>query len=104
MRSRFSAFCTANIDYLINTHHPSKRHANDQQELANIITQCEWLQLKIISCKQGNNTDIQGEVEFIATYTQQGQLAQLHEKSRFVKEGEQWFYLDGNIFDHNNKP
>ncbi|WP_101759851.1 YchJ family protein [Oceanicoccus sp. KOV_DT_Chl] len=103
MRSRFSAFCTGNIDYLIASHHPSKRHANDQQELANTIALCEWLQLKIVRCNQGAVTDSHGEVEFIATYTQQGKLATLHENSRFVQEDNQWFYLDGDILESNHQ-
>ena len=103
MRSRFSAFCSANIDYLIATHHPSKRQANDHQELAETISHCEWLQLKIVDTKQGQPSDAKGEVEFIATYTQQGQPSRLHERSRFVQEEGQWFYLDGEILEANNK-
>ncbi|MCP3907615.1 MAG: hypothetical protein GY712_06325 [Oceanicoccus sp.] len=37
MRSRFSAFCTANIRYLIKTHHRSKRQHNDEITLAETL-------------------------------------------------------------------
>ncbi|ARN74635.1 YchJ family protein [Oceanicoccus sagamiensis] len=97
MRSRFSAFCTGNIPYLIATHHPSKRQADDNSSLAETIAHCQWLRLEIISTRSGLANHSSGEVEYIATYTQQDTLSQLHENSRFVFEEEQWFYLDGDI-------
>ncbi len=104
MRSRFSAFCSGNIPYLLASHHPSMRQVNDEQDLAGTIEQCQWLTLKIESTKMGSSTDTEGEVEYIATYTQPGpdgqpSLSQLHEKSRFVRENHHWFYLDGDVFD-----
>ena len=101
MRSRFTAFCRGNIDYLIASHHPSQRRADDQQQLSNSIDQCEWLNLSIQQTLLGQIDDNTGEVEYIALYKQQGQLSQLHENSRFVKEGGQWFYLNGDINLHD---
>lgn len=98
MRSRYSAFCEHNIDYLIATHHPSKRQADDKQQLASSMQGCQWLSLKVVNTYNGGATDCDGEVEFIAHYTQQQKLASLHERSRFVKEQGQWFYVDGDLF------
>ncbi|MEE8059279.1 MAG: YchJ family protein [Pseudomonadales bacterium] len=103
MRSRFSAFCSGNIDYLISSHHPSKRKPDDQQTLTHTISQYEWLNLKIKKTSKGLCHDSEGDVEFIATYTQRAQLSQLHENSRFIKENNQWFYLDGDIFARPDK-
>jgi SEC-C motif-containing protein len=102
MRSRFSAFYSNNIDYLIATHHPSKREAGDKKNLLTSNSNCVWLNLKIISKNQGEKSHNSGEVEFIATYKQLDknkdiQLCQLHENSRFIKENDQWFYLDGEL-------
>lgn len=97
MRSRFSAFCTANVDYLIATHHPSKRRADDKQQLRTGMEDEQWLQLKICNSRQGSATDRTGEVEFIAFYRQGERLRQLHENSRFVQEQERWYYLDGDM-------
>jgi uncharacterized protein YchJ len=36
-------------------------------------------------------------VEFKATSLSQGKILRLHEKSRFVKEHDQWLYVDGDI-------
>ena len=91
MRSRYSAFTLGKIDYLISTLHPNKCQADDKQTLAKTIEQTDWLGLKIISHQHiGNNA----AVEFIAFY-QDDQISQLHEHSRFVKENDHWFYVDG---------
>jgi SEC-C motif-containing protein len=36
-------------------------------------------------------------VEFVARYKVGGRAHRLHEVGRFVREGEQWFYVDGDI-------
>ncbi|WP_372447658.1 YchJ family metal-binding protein [Thiothrix fructosivorans] len=36
-----------------------------------------------------------GIVEFIARFRDGEQTGELHETSRFVKEGGKWFYVDG---------
>lgn len=102
MRSRFSAFYSNNIDYLIATHHPSKHQTDDRENLLTRNSDCEWLNLNIINTSKGKQSDLNGEVEFIATYKQldknkEMQLCQLHENSRFVKEEDQWFYVEGDI-------
>jgi SEC-C motif-containing protein len=95
MRSRFSAFCTGNADYLITSHHSSKRSANDKQELEDSFKQSEWLQLTIIESNMGLASDSHGEVEFVAIYRQNEEVSRLHERSQFVKENGLWFYVDG---------
>ena len=37
MRARYSAFCIKDIEYLISTHHPSKRQANEREVLMQTI-------------------------------------------------------------------
>jgi SEC-C motif-containing protein len=97
MRSRYSAFALSEVDYLINTHHPSTRSTDDRQLLLSTINSTRWLNLDIIDCKQGQLTDSTGTVEFIATFKEGEQLGQMHEVSRFVKENNQWFYVDGDV-------
>lgn len=62
-----------------------------------MIANTQWLGLSIKDCELGEAQDKIGEVEFVASYVSQGQPAQLHERSRFIKEGDQWYYLDGDI-------
>lgn len=89
MRSRYSAFCTGNSDYLIKTLHPSHREHDDATHLESTLKNTQWLGLKIIAAS--TNT-----VEFIAFY-QQNPIGQLHERSRFVQEDGQWFYTTGDM-------
>ena len=90
MRSRYSAFATGNIDYLIATHHPSKHKADDRQTLGDTIAESEWLSLRVLNA--GANT-----VEFVAFHRTNKQIGQLHEKSDFVFQNGRWYYLSGVI-------
>ncbi len=100
MRSRYTAFCRGNIDYLIATHHPSTRQANDRQTLRRTIATTTWLSLRILSAAGTS-------VEFVAFFRDKGtvqptggeryNVGQLHERSQFVQEGGRWYYLQGLI-------
>ena len=95
MRSRYTAFVLGKVDYLVATLHPNSRQGNEKVELTKSIKQTEWLGLTIIDTK-GKKNDRQGIVEFEAVY-QINEPQQLHERSRFVKDNGQWFYVDGDI-------
>jgi SEC-C motif-containing protein len=91
MRSRYSAFVLCNEPYLLATWHESTRppavEFNPDQK---------WLGLKIVDSDAADATT--AVVEFVARYRVAGNSeARLHERSRFVKEGEFWFYVDGTI-------
>ena len=101
MRSRYTAFYRGNIDYLIATLHPERRNPNDRQELSQSMSNTQWLGLTIINTQRGRKNDNTGIVEFEATY-QVSELGQLHERSRFVKQGDRWFYVDGDILPGTN--
>ena len=91
MRSRYSAFVMCNERYLLDTWHASRRPASVPFE-----SNRKWLGLRIVDSRvTGDST---AEVEFIARFrVGGGSAARLHERSRFVKEGERWFYLDGTL-------
>ena len=92
MSSRYSAFVLKNIPYLIATLHPSSRESNDELVLKQTMAETQWLGLKVIKSVQKQNTAL---VEFSAFYQGDADIEQLHEKSRFIHENKQWFYLDG---------
>jgi SEC-C motif-containing protein len=89
MRSRYAAFVLCNEPYLLATWHPDTRPASVPFDRGQ-----HWLGLKIVeACAAGTD---RAEVEFIARYRiRGGSAARLHERSRFVLEGERWLYLDG---------
>ena len=89
MRSRYSAFVLCDEPYLLATWHESKR-----PQAVEFDPNQKWLGLKIVDSDATGATE--AEVEFIARYRIGGRsAARQHERSRFVKEGDRWFYLDG---------
>lgn len=93
MRSRYSAFCVGDINYLLTTLHPDYRIDDDVSALQRTIQQTNWLGLKIIQHKADFEL---ATVEFVAFYIAQP-FEQLHELSRFKKDDGQWFYTDGDL-------
>jgi SEC-C motif-containing protein len=89
MRSRFSAFVLARADYLLGTWHNRTRPASLDFDAGT-----KWLGLEVREHKM-TGADM-AEVEFVARYRVAGAAVRLHERSRFVREGGRWFYVDGD--------
>ena len=95
MRSRFEAFRTGDAAWLLRTWHPTSCPA-----MLELDAGVRWRGLQIVDAVDGAAEDDQGVVEFRATYLDaDGRPGLLHERSRFVREGGRWFYLDGAVFD-----
>jgi len=92
MRSRYTAYTLGHEDYLLITWHPDTRPAS--LNLAN-EPQNNWLGLTVKRHEQSMSD--QAIVEFVARYKVGGRAHRLHEISRFVRESERWFYIDGDI-------
>lgn len=93
MRSRFVAFQKADAPWLLRTWHPSTRPAT-----LDLSDNPRWRGLQIVEVVAGGADDDAGVVEFRATYlTDGGGVGILHERSRFVREGGRWFYVDGDV-------
>jgi SEC-C motif domain protein len=92
MRSRFAAFREGDAAWLLRTWHPSTRPRDlDLDDNPN------WRGLQIVDKVAGGEGDDRGIVEFRASYRLVGGgVGVLHERSRFVREGGRWFYLDGD--------
>lgn len=92
MRSRYTAYTLLKEDYLLATWHPSTRPA-----ALGLATEAptKWLGLEV---KRHLQQDADHAiVEFVARYKVQGRAHRLHEVSRFVREEEKWFYVDGEV-------
>ncbi len=95
MRSRYCAFVTANINYLLNTHHKETRPTKERKSILKWAKSVKWLRLEVISTKKGASLDVEGYVEFKAFYEDGGKMECIHENSHFVKENGIWFYKTG---------
>jgi len=90
MRSRYSAFVRGHADHLRATWHPDHCPADLTPDAA-----VRWLGLAVRSHRvTGPDT---AEVEFVARSRIHGRGQRLHERSRFVRQGGQWLYVDGDI-------
>ena len=91
MRSRYSAYVLKDDAYLISTWQTDKRPSEPLLD-SNDTTQ--WLELRVKNFHE--STDHQSAtVEFIAIYKINGKAHRLHEMSQFIKENNQWVYVDG---------
>jgi len=96
MRSRYSAFCKQNADYLVATLHKSARSHNERQQLTNSFSNIQWLGLSIISIDNSKIGEGIGYVEFIARFKHNTE-DEHHERSRFIFEKDRWYYIDGEV-------
>lgn len=89
MRSRFEAFRSADVAWLLASWHPSTRPPT--LDLSDNPT---WRGLQIVDTVAGGPTDDMGIVEFRATYLRPGGgVGVQQERSRFVREAGRWYYL-----------
>jgi SEC-C motif-containing protein len=96
MRSRYTAFATQKIDYIVATTHPKSSNDLDEQEIANWSKKSEWLGFEVINTENGEADDTGGIVEFIARYNLDGKEQEHHEVSLFQKEKNKWYFVNGD--------
>lgn len=93
MRSRYSAYTTANGRYLVDTTDKEMRFESDAELIVNHAQTITWVKLEIIQSSEE-------EVEFKAYYqSKEDDTFHLHhEKSNFTFENGEWFYHSGKLF------
>lgn len=91
MRSRYSAFVLKLAPYLLATWHPE--HRPESLDFSDDRTQ--WLGLEVK--RHQLETPTTATVEFVARYKLDGRGHRLHEISRFLRNGDQWLYVDGTF-------
>jgi len=97
MRSRYTAYTMANIDYIVETNSPSTRDDLSREETKKWAEESTWKGLEIISTREGLEGDDEGFVEFSAFFDQEDEKYEHHEMSRFVREDGKWFFHSGRI-------
>ena len=89
MRSRYAAFACGAADYLVATTHVSTRKHHKKSDILDWSKSNQWLKLEVLSSTETT-------VTFKAYYLDYQLKAQIHfEKSTFVEENGNWFYVDG---------
>jgi SEC-C motif-containing protein len=91
MRSRYTAHALDREAYLLDTWHGSTRPSGLDSEAP---PRPRWIGLAILGHRRLDDTH--AVVEFVARYRLGGRAHRLHETSRFVLEGQRWYYVDGD--------
>lgn len=94
MRSRYSAFAVGDAEYLLRSWHSSTA-----PEALELDTDLVWKRLFVERREGGGPFDDSGYVTFTAiARSAEGRHVQ-RERSRFVREGGLWVYVDGEPLD-----
>ncbi len=96
MRSRYTAYVRGAIDHVVATHAAETRGAIDVAGATRWSADTRWLGLEIVATERGGARDRDGVVEFIARGVTHGEPFAQRERSRFRRDGERWYYVDGD--------
>lgn len=88
MRSRYTAHTKKDWGYLARTTHAGEKPGDFSAQGGDI----QWKRLEIVGSSKGGRGDSEGEVSFIAYYTEDGAEKTLQETSKFLKEDGRWYY------------
>ncbi len=95
MRSRYSAYAKAEIEYLRESLHPDHRGDYDPKSTRQWSESADWQQFEIVRSEAGGRDDSEGRIEFIATFSQDGTKMRHHEIASFRKVNGRWFLEGG---------
>ena len=95
MASRYVAYATQAVDYLLETHDPKTRSEADRKATLEWSRQADWRGLEILSTEKGSAEDDEGVVEFVARYALGGAEHKHHERAEFRKLDGRWFFING---------
>ncbi|MCR6629490.1 MAG: YchJ family protein [Magnetospirillum sp.] len=92
MRSRYTAFTRADLDYLENTLAPEAKEDYDRGETETWVKEAKWDGLEVRGATMDGD---QGTVEFVARYKFRGKVLAHHELGSFRRHEGRWVYVDG---------
>jgi SEC-C motif-containing protein len=93
MRSRYTAYTRANIDYIIATMKDAALKNFDKASAKQWAESVTWVKLKVLRAYIEPTIPDAGFVEFKAYYRYKKQMHVMHEFSEFRKENGRWFYV-----------
>ena len=96
MRSRYSAFVLAEIDYIVKRTVPLQQTLLNSKALYQWARNTEWDGLEIVKVvpEMDNNHAL---VEFNAFFLHENKRMTHHEWSAFVRIAQQWYFLDPTV-------
>ena len=101
MRARFTAHCTRNYAFLVDSTHPDHREGVSEEEISQWASHVNWTELEVHSATPGE-TDNEGNVAFTAHFTIKDTPQELREDAAFSRIDGVWHYVDGIV--HGQEP
>jgi len=96
MRSRYTAHVCKNLAHIIRSMSGKSLKLFDKEKTEEEwFEMCVWTKLEILAVSEITKTSKQGIVEFKAYCTFNGAEEVLHERSKFLKINNQWYYVSG---------
>jgi SEC-C motif-containing protein len=93
MRSRYTAYTQANIDYIANTMKSPASDQFDPRIAKEWAERVQWLELDVLKSSLNGS---KGFVEFRAYFFDKDKKHTIHELSEFHLINEKWFYMSGS--------
>lgn len=98
MRARYSAYVTAEVEFLEESLHPDSRSDFDANATKQWAESSEWKSLSILDKTAGTANDKVGIVAFCASYIDENEKPQKHnERAHFKKLDDKWYFCDGQL-------
>lgn len=95
MRSRYTAYTQANIDYIKATMRGEALIGFQERQAKHFAGRVTWIKLDVIEATLASPN--LGYVEFVASFMEGARLKLLQEKSDFMREEGRWFYTSGKL-------
>lgn len=93
MRSRYTAYTIAYIDYIKVTMRGSVLRDFQEMDAKRWAKRVTWIKLDVMQSIIENTN--RGYVEFEASFVESSRLKSIHEKSEFIREEGRWYYTGG---------
>lgn len=97
MRARYSAYVKKELDYILTSLHPDSQSDYDEKSTRAWAESAEWHKIEILETFGGGETDIEGQVEFVVSYSENGAEKEHHELATFKKESGTWYFVSGKM-------
>ena len=97
MRARYSSYVTGDIEFLKTSAVKAVQEQFNEADSRTWSKAAKWHGLEIIRTEKGGPRNKTGVVEFRALYTANGEFCNHHEVSKFVRQGKEWKFADGEL-------
>lgn len=94
LRARYTSHYLKEAAFIINTTHPDQRTPEDEAAYEDWFRNADWTQLEILNIQNGGVNDTQGQIEFIAHFSDNDGSHRHHELSTFKKLNGRWYFYD----------